>query len=117
MCDSETSSTNWAPQACTLPTSERPLREAEFDDLFATSLRHIQRLEPTKLRLSLTDAPGLEKQARDLTARETDCCSFFTFAIDRADHELELEITVPAAHIAVLDALAARAAERIVVRT
>lgn len=23
----------WAPQACTLPTAERPLRVAEFDDL------------------------------------------------------------------------------------
>jgi hypothetical protein len=26
----------WVPQACTLPTVERPLRLAEFNDLFAT---------------------------------------------------------------------------------
>jgi hypothetical protein len=25
---------DWAPDACTLPTAERPLRVAEFDDLF-----------------------------------------------------------------------------------
>ena len=30
---------DWAPDACTLPTSERPLRVAEFDDLFAYVLR------------------------------------------------------------------------------
>jgi hypothetical protein len=40
----------WVPEACTLPTAERPLRLAEFDQLFATALREQQRLSPTVLR-------------------------------------------------------------------
>ena len=30
---------DWAPDACTLPTAERPLRVAEFDDLFTFVVR------------------------------------------------------------------------------
>jgi hypothetical protein len=26
----------WVPEACTLPTAERPVRRAEFDNLFTT---------------------------------------------------------------------------------
>jgi hypothetical protein len=34
----------WAPvDACTLPTADQPLRVAEWDDLFATSLRAVER--------------------------------------------------------------------------
>ncbi len=33
--------------ACTLPTVERPLRMSEFDDLFATHLRAVERLPET----------------------------------------------------------------------
>ena len=36
---------DWAPDACTLPTEERPLRVAEFDDLFAFVVR-AERREP-----------------------------------------------------------------------
>jgi hypothetical protein len=28
----------WVPQACTLATADQPLRQAEFDALFATAL-------------------------------------------------------------------------------
>ncbi|WP_433352534.1 hypothetical protein ACQP25_05150 [Microtetraspora malaysiensis] len=28
----------WTPAECTLPTEERPLRVAEFDELFASAL-------------------------------------------------------------------------------
>ena len=66
----------WVPAACTLPTVERPLRLAEFDDLFTTAVRGQQRLSPTRLRWQLD--PVAEPTARDLTGRETDCCSFFT---------------------------------------
>ncbi|WP_245718914.1 hypothetical protein [Micromonospora rhizosphaerae] len=38
---------DWVPEACTLPTAERPLRVAEFDELFATALRGQTRLSPT----------------------------------------------------------------------
>jgi len=100
---------DWVPRACTLPTAEQPLRIAEFDDLFATSLRGLERVAPTRLQLRL-DA-GTEATARDLTARETNCCSFFAFDYTPvAGGELLLDVTVPQAHVAVLDALAVRAA-------
>ncbi|WP_239166959.1 hypothetical protein [Actinoplanes italicus] len=40
----------------------RPLRVAEFDDLFATSMRDQQRLSPTRLRWRLD--PAAEATAR-----------------------------------------------------
>lgn len=92
---------DWVPDACTLPTPEQPLRVAEFDALFATSLRSIDRPAPTRLRLTLADVTNVE----DLIARETACCSFFTFTLQ--NHVLDVE--VPPSHTKVLDALAARA--------
>jgi hypothetical protein len=102
---------NWVPQACTLPTAERPLRAAEFDALFAGALISLDRSAPTRLRLVLDAAA--EPTARDLAARETECCSFFVFTFNRGeDGSLTLDVTVPAAQIDVLDALAARAEGR-----
>jgi hypothetical protein len=99
---------DWPPTACTLPTTERPLRVAEFDDLFAAAVRGVDRRDPTSLILTLADAPGRAELVRDLTARETDCCSFFAFQLTDGD-PLRLEISVPPAHRDVLDALADRA--------
>ncbi len=98
----------WAPATCTLPTVERPLRRAEFDDLFATALRGQQRLSPTVLRWQLD--PAAEATARDLTARESSCCSFFSFSFASDGERLAVEVQVPAAHVDVLDALADRVA-------
>ena len=67
----------WVPEACTLPIVERPLRLAEFD----TCSPHrccISTVSPTSLRWRLD--PAAEATARDLTVRESDCCSFFSFA-------------------------------------
>jgi hypothetical protein len=97
----------WVPQTCTLPTVERPLRLAEFDELFAAALRGQQRLAPTRLRWRLD--PTAESTARDLTGRESSCCSFFTFAFAPAGDSIQLDVEVPAEHVDVLDALAARA--------
>ena len=96
------------PEACTLPTAQRPLRLAEFDDLFATALRGQQRLSPTRLRWRLD--PAAEPAARDLTSREARCCAFFTFAFATVDGAVQLDVEIPAAQVDVLDALAARAA-------
>jgi hypothetical protein len=96
-----------APEACRLPLVDRPLRLVEFDRLFADGLTAQQRLSPTVLRWTL--GPGAERTARDLTARETACCSFFTFDFTVAARAVQLDITVPPAQVAVLDALAARA--------
>jgi hypothetical protein len=94
--------------SCTLPTAEQPLRVAEFDDLFRTALRGVTPIASHTLVLQLD--PSAEDLARDLTARESACCSFFTFTYSAGDAALLLRVDVPPAHIAVLDGLAARAA-------
>jgi hypothetical protein len=97
----------WVPEACALPTTERPLRLAEFDDLVGTALRGQHRLSSTALRWDLD--PAAEAAVRDLTTRESSCCSFFTFTLQSGDAALRLDIEVPAAYAEVLDALAQRA--------
>ncbi|GAA2865742.1 hypothetical protein GCM10010517_25150 [Streptosporangium fragile] len=101
----------WAPAECTLPTEERPLRVAEFDALFASALRGLERVAPTHLRLVLDGGAQVEETTRDLTARETGCCSFFTFTLTPGGERLSLDVEVPEAHTEVLDGLAVRAAE------
>jgi hypothetical protein len=101
--------TSWAPESCTLPTAERPLRAAEFDSLLSTAAS-VRRLAPTRLRITLAGGPDVAATARDLTARETACCSFFTFAVDELPSGVVLEISVPPPHVAVLDGLARRTA-------
>lgn len=101
---------SWAPQACTLPTTDRPLRVAEFDELFGGSLRGLVRWEPTVLHMDLEPAPEVAARAADLVMRETGCCSFFTFTLVATGGGLRLDITVPATQASVLDALQSRAA-------
>jgi hypothetical protein len=95
------------PDGCTLPTAERPLRLAEFDDLFATALRAQTRLSPTALRWRLD--PAAEATAQDLAVRESSCCSFFSFSFAPDGDAVRLDVRVPEAQVAVLDALADRA--------
>jgi hypothetical protein len=98
----------WAPvDACTLPTAEQPLRVAEFDALFATALRGMERREPGWLRLHLDGSA--EGDARELTARESSCCSFFDFRIGTTEGGVTLDVRVPDARTDVLDGLARRA--------
>jgi hypothetical protein len=94
----------WVPHACTLPTVEQPLRVAEFDQLFATALRTTERISPTRLRLVLE--PDAEAIARELCARESECCSFFTFTFDADERGVLLDVEVPVAQVAVLEAIA-----------
>jgi hypothetical protein len=101
----------WVSRSCTLPLLDRPLRLAEFDELFATGLRAQERLSPTALRWRLR--PAAESTARELTARERQCCSFFSFTIIRNGDVVQLDITVPPMYVDVLDALAQRATTRI----
>jgi hypothetical protein len=98
----------WVPDACTLPTAERPLRVAEFDALFAEHLQTVTRIDPTTTDLIL--AADAQSTAADLTQRETACCSFFHFDLTPADPgHLRLRIAVPPTQTAVLDALTIRA--------
>lgn len=98
---------DWAPAACTLPTIERPVRMAEFDQVFAEAVREVHRLTPTTLELVLPAV--VRDRATDLAARETKCCSFFQFMITEERHDrVRMRISVPRAHVDVLDALAER---------
>jgi hypothetical protein len=98
---------DWVSDACTLPTAERPLRVAEFDRLFATALLAADRAAPTRMRWWLD--PAAEATARELAERETSCCSFFEFGFGSVDAgRLAIDVSVPDAHVAVLDGLAAR---------
>jgi hypothetical protein len=61
--------------------------------------------------LTFAGAADLEATVRDLTTRESACCSFFAFTTTAPrPGEVLLDIEVPAGRVAVLDALAGRAA-------
>ncbi|MGI5217680.1 hypothetical protein [Nocardia sp. CA-290969] len=100
-------SSGWAPDACTLPTAERPIRVAEFDRLFADSARSARRARPDRFELVLD--PAAEPDARGLAAQESSCCSFFTFDFDTTTEGLVMGVEVPATYVDVLDAFADRA--------
>lgn len=100
---------DWVPDSCTLPLAEQPLRVAAFAALFTAAVRAVSRPEPTRLRLDLDPAPEVAAQAASLATAETACCSFFTFTLTVAQGSVTLDVTVPAAHLAVLDGLAERA--------
>ena len=101
------------PDACTLPTAAQPLRLAEFDALFTAAVREVTTVSPTHARMRMAGPAGLEATIRDLTARETQCCSFFTFTLTRQSavegEALVLDVVVPAGYADVLASLAARA--------
>jgi hypothetical protein len=98
-----------APDACTLPTAERPLRIAEFDDLFRTAATAVTRIGPYVARWLLTPDPAVPARTADLVARESMCCSFFDFTLRVAQGSLTLDVAVPAEQAAVLEGLVDRA--------
>ncbi len=95
--------------SCSLPTAEKPLRLAEFDALFTGETTTVDRDSPTAARFGLRFDPSVAGRAAELSARETQCCSFFTFNVTVAADLLQLQVSVPAAHAGVLDALVDRA--------
>jgi hypothetical protein len=100
---------DWAPEACTLPTTERALRVTEFEDLFASVLR-TDRPRPTLLDLFVPNT--IDATARDLARRESECCSFFTFEFESAGDDVVMHIGVPPEQVGVLDAIEARASRQ-----
>ncbi len=98
------------PDACTLPTAAQPLRQAEFAALCTSALGHHDRIGPCNLRLTLAGDADLAGTVRDLAARETECCSFFTFTVTETADSVILDIEVPTAQTAVLDGLSELAA-------
>jgi hypothetical protein len=96
----------WVPDACTLPTVERPLRVAAFDGMFARAVRPASRPAPDTLQIVLP--AGAAAAAQDLIAQETACCSFFAFTLRTSGDESVLEVRVPTTQVTVLDALQQR---------
>ena len=103
-------SQEWAADACSLPAAGRQARTAEFGELFSETVLHVERPEPTRLRLHLRPGPRSAAQAATLAAAETECCSFFTFTLTAAVGSLVLDVAVPVARLTLLDAVAAHAA-------
>lgn len=97
------------PDACTLPTAERPARDGELDSVLA-AVKDARRTDFRTLRLSLDPSPEAAAQAARLAAKETACCAFFTFTLTADGAGLRLEIAVPDNQTHVLDALAGRIA-------
>lgn len=98
----------WGGQACTLPTAQRPLRLAEFDELFTTAVRSVERVDRRQVWLELAPEAAVAARAADLVVRETECCSFFTFTLTATGGRVSLRVAVPDGHVEVLDALADR---------
>ena len=99
----------WVPQACTLPTAERPFRLAEFDALFTTDVTAVERIGADRARFELRPQAEVAARAADLSVRETVCCSFFEFSVVATGGRLTLDVHTPAQHRAVLDAVVDRA--------
>lgn len=100
---------DWVPAACTLPTVDQPLRRAEFDDLFANDVLTVDQTSPEEVRFELRADPEVAGRAASLAARETGCCSFFTFDLTITDGRLDMVVSTAQEHAPVLAALTARA--------
>jgi hypothetical protein len=118
---------SWAAvDACTLPTVERPVRAAEFDALFEEVVEEVIRVDDTHLVVRLASGPEVAARAFALAAKETVCCSFFSFRVveetegeagtgpgqqagNGAVGRVRMEVDVPPERAAVLSGLAARA--------
>lgn len=100
-----------APDACTLPTTEQPVRVAELDALFVEELTRVERLTADRIRLSFRAADGVRGRVADVVRRESACCSFFDFTVDAVGSRVTLEVSVPPDRRDVLVALEQRACE------
>lgn len=97
------------PTACTLPTTEQPMRLADVDDLLTAAVTAVERPSDGRALLAIRAEPAVVAQVAEFCARETACCSFFSFTLTMDDAGCHLLIAVPAAQQAVLDAIVARA--------
>lgn len=109
MTDDLTLDHTWLPAACTLPTAAQPLRRAELDDLFAEDVLSVNQLSPLQVRLELRPDAAVAARAASLAAKETDCCSFFTFGLTISDGTVSMTVSTEQEHGTVLAALGARA--------
>jgi hypothetical protein len=95
--------------SCSLPTAAKPLRLAEFDDLFASEITAVARASTTLARFTLRPDPEVAARVAELSSREAQCCSFFEFSLTMTAGELEWTVRVPDAHTDILDGVIERA--------
>jgi hypothetical protein len=88
-----------------LPTAQHPVRVEELEALFAIASR-TERVGDRHLRVSFPGHRGLDARVRELTGRESECCSFFDFAVSTLPGQIVLDVRVPVARVDVLDGLA-----------
>lgn len=103
----------WVPATCTLPTMEQPVRRAQFDDLFTQDVISVEQPAAGILRLELRAVPDVAARAAGLAARETACCSFFTFNLTITEGKIGMVVSTEPEHEPVLAALAASASSRV----
>ena len=94
------------PIACTLSPDQTGQRLEEFVELFARHLRELTRPAPHMARFVFGPADEIEASARDLFAREQECCAFFRFEVEREGAALIVRAEVPVGAEASLDGLA-----------
>ena len=100
---------DWLPEASSLPTVEQPLRRREFDEFFHDDIIGVVLEAPQRIRLGLRAERTAAGRAASLAAKETGCCSFFTFELKITDGSVSIMVYAAPAHAPVLAALAARA--------
>lgn len=88
------------PSGCTLDVGALIAREGEFRTLFARALRSCERRDANSARLVLDIA--WEAQARELLAREQECCTFFDITTAVVDAALIVDVRVPSGSEAAL---------------
>jgi hypothetical protein len=93
------------PIVCTLHPNDFAGRLEDFRQGVFGHLRRMERPEPTRLRLVLAEAAGLET-VQDLLIREQQCCAFLAFTIIAFEGQLIADLEVPAEAAAALDGLA-----------
>ena len=97
------------PVACTLPLGEVGGRLRDFRDGVFRQLRAMERPGPTRLRLVLAEAAGVE-EVRELLVREQRCCGFLAFTIRCREGRVLVDLEVREAAAGALDGLAQLAA-------
>ena len=80
------------PIACTLTTKQAASQLDEWGVLRAKARRIDQIEDGVRVTLPV----DVEAEARDLAAREAQCCAFLTLDVQRRDDVVELTITGPA---------------------
>jgi hypothetical protein len=102
---------------CTLPTPARPLRVAEFEELFRDQIAGPRWLDTHLVEFTFDDSDDRYDQLNDLVAREMACCPFFDFSITKEPRVatqrpvVMLRVGVPASGHDVLEALTSWAVE------